>query len=203
MIKYIVFDFDGTLADTFDIIKTIAINEYDAHDVDFESFKNESTKDFLKSMNIPLWKLPEMVLRVSSKLKNNKDIKLFPGIIEMLLNLKNNYKLGIVSSNSKENIIETLKKHNIENLFEFVYSDSSLFGKHLVLKKMCGKNKINPHEVMYVGDEDRDIIAAKKIKIKTIAVTWGFNSKEKLSRENPDYIVDSPMQIIEKFINYD
>lgn len=197
MIKYIVFDFDGTLADTFDIIKTIAINEYDAHDVDFESFKNESTKDFLKSMNIPLWKLPEMVLRVSSKLKNNKDIKLFPGIIEMLSNLKNNYKMGIVSSNSKENIIETLKKHNIENLFEFVYSDSSLFGKHLVLKKMCGKNKINPHEVMYVGDEDRDIIAAKKIKIKTIAVTWGFNSKEKLSRENPDYIVDSPMQIID------
>ena len=197
MIKYIVFDFDGTLADTFDIIKTIAINEYDAHDVDFESFKNKSTKDFLKSMNIPLWKLPEMVLRVSSKLKNNKDIKLFPDIIEMLLNLKNNYKLGIVSSNSKENIIETLKKHNIENLFEFVYSDSSLFGKHLVLKKMCGKNKINPHEVMYVGDEDRDIIAAKKIKIKTIAVTWGFNSKEKLSRENPDYIVDSPMQIID------
>ena len=148
-------------------------------------------------MNIPLWKLPEMVLRVSSKLKNNKNIKLFPGIIEMLSNLKNNYKLGIVSSNSKENIIETLKKHNIENLFEFVYSDSSLFGKHLVLKKMCGKNKINPHEVMYVGDEDRDIIAAKKIKIKTIAVTWGFNSKEKLSRENPDYIVDSPMQIID------
>ena len=53
---------------------------------------------------------------------------------------------------------------------------------------------------MYVGDEDRDIIASKKVNIKTIAVTWGFNSKEKLSREKPDYLVDSPMQVCELMI---
>ena len=197
MIKYIVFDFDGTLADTFDVIKTIATKEYGAIDIDFELVKELGAKSFLKQMNIPLWKLPEMAINVTSKLRNSKDIKLFPGIIDLLNNLKNNYKIGIVSSNSKENIIDTLKIHNIESLFEFVYSDSSIFGKHLVLKKMCGKYKINPLEVIYVGDEDRDIIAAKKIKIKTIAVTWGFNSKEKLSREKPDYIVDSPIQILE------
>lgn len=62
---------------------------------------------------------------------------------------------------------------------------------------MCNKYNINPLEVIYVGDEDRDIIAAKKTKIKTIAVTWGFNTNEKLSRENPDYLVDSPIQIVE------
>ena len=197
MIKYIVFDFDGTLADTFDIIKTIVIKEYGAIDIDFELVKELGAKSFLKQMNIPLWKLPEMAFNVTSKLRNSKDIKLFPGIVDLLNNLKNNYNIGIVSSNSKENIIDTLKIHNIESLFEFVYSDSSVFGKHLVLKKMCSKYKINPLEVIYVGDEDRDIIAAKKIKIKTIAVTWGFNSKEKLSRENPDFMVDSPMQILE------
>lgn len=197
MIKYIVFDFDGTLADTFDIIKTIVIKEYGAMDIDFDLVKEIGAKSFLKQMNIPLWKLPEMAINVTSKLRNSKDIKLFPGIVDLLNNLKNNYNIGIVSSNSKENIIDTLKIHNIESLFEFVYSDSSVFGKHLVLKKMCSKYKINPLEVIYVGDEDRDIIAAKKIKIKTIAVTWGFNSKEKLSRENPDFMVDSPMQILE------
>ena len=85
----------------------------------------------------------------------------------------------------------------IENLFEFVYSESSLFGKHVVLKRMCSKQNIDPLEVVYVGDEDRDIIAAKKVKIKIIAVTWGFNSKAKLSKEKPDYLVDLPMQIIE------
>ena len=197
MIKYIVFDFDGTIADTLDVFKTIARNKYGAVDDDFELFRNEGARHIFKIMNIPLWKLPGMALNFTSELRHNKDINLFPGIIDLLCNLKNNYKIGILSSNSKENIIDTLKKHNIEDLFEFVYSESSIFGKHLVLKKMCSKYNINPLNVIYVGDEDRDIVAAKKIRIKNIAVTWGFNSKEKLSKEKPDYLVDSPMQILE------
>ena len=197
MIKYIVFDFDGTIADTFDVIKSIAINEFDAYDFDFELIRSEGTKGLFKKMNIPLWKLPEMALKVTSRLRNNKEIKLFPEVIDLLNILKKDYKIGIVSSNSKENIIDTLQKHNIEKMFEFVYSDSSIFGKHLVLRKMCSKYKINPIDVIYVGDEDRDIVAAKKVKIKNIAVTWGFNSKEKLCKVKPDYLADSPMQILE------
>ncbi|MFA5656167.1 MAG: HAD-IA family hydrolase [Dysgonamonadaceae bacterium] len=197
MNKQIIFDFDGTLVDTFDVIKNIAINEYGEYDIDFELFKHKGAKGLLKKANIPRWKLPGMILNVTSKLRKSENIKLFPGIVDLLYSLKSNYKIGIVSSNSKDIIIDTLKKDNIENLFEFVYSESSLFGKHLVLKKMCKKHNINPLDVIYVGDEDRDIIAAKKAGIKNIAVTWGFNSKEKLSRENPDYLVDSPMQILE------
>ncbi|HUI33439.1 MAG: HAD-IA family hydrolase [Dysgonamonadaceae bacterium] len=197
MNKQIIFDFDGTLVDTFDVIKNIVINEYGEYDIDFELFKHKGAKGLLKKANIPRWKLPGMILNVTSKLRKSENIKLFPGIVDLLYSLKSNYKIGIVSSNSKDIIIDTLKKDNIENLFEFVYSESSLFGKHLVLKKMCKKHNINPLDVIYVGDEDRDIIAAKKAGIKNIAVTWGFNSKEKLSRENPDYLVDSPMQILE------
>lgn len=197
MINYIVFDFDGTLADTFDAIKTIATTEYGEYDIDIELFKSEGAKGMLKKLDIPRWKLPGMILNVTSKLRKSKDVKLFPGIIDLLNMLKKDYKIGILSSNSKEIINDKLKAYIIEDLFEFVYSESSLFGKHLVLERMCSKHTINPLEVVYVGDEDRDIIAAKKAKIKTIAVTWGFNSKERLSKEEPDYIVDSPMQIIE------
>ncbi len=195
MIKYIVFDFDGTLADTFDLIKTIATNEYSEYDVDLELFKNEGAKGMLKKLDIPRWKLPGMILNVTTKLRNSKDIKLFPSIVDLLHTLKKDYKIGILSSNSKEIINKTLREYDIENLFEFVYSDSSLFGKHIVLKRMCSKYSIDPVSVIYVGDEDRDIIAAKKVKIKTVAVTWGFNSKEKLCKEKPDYLVDLPMQI--------
>ena len=197
MIKYIIFDFDGTIADTFNVIKSIVKDEFGATDKEFELFRNEGGKSFLKKMNIPLWKLPKMTLMVTSKLKSNNDIKLFPGIIELLSNLKDNYKIGIVSSNSKENIIDTLQIYNIQHLFEFIYSESSFFGKHLVLKKMCSKYNINPFGTIYIGDEDRDIVAAKKVHIKNIAVTWGFNSKEKLSKENPDYLVDLPIEILE------
>lgn len=197
MIKYIIFDFDGTIADTFDVLKTIAIDEYSEYDIDLELFKNEGAKGMLKKLDIPSWKLPGMILSITSKLRNSSDIKLFPGIVDLLSILKKDYKIGIVSSNSQEIINNTLIKYNIQNLFKFVYSESSIFGKHLVLKRMCSKYSINPLNVIYVGDEDRDIIAAKKVKIKTIAVTWGFNSKEKLSKENPDYLIDLPMQIFE------
>lgn len=196
MNKYIVFDFDGTLADTFELIKTIAMKEYSEYDVDLELFKSEGAKGLLNKLNIPRWKLPGMIQNVTSQLKKSKDLKLFSNIIELLNILKNNYKIGIVSSNSKDIINDTLKEYNMEDLFEFVYSESSVFGKHTVLKRMCNKHNIDPLNVMYVGDEDRDIIAAKKVKIKTIAVTWGFNSREKLSKENPDYLVDEPMQIL-------
>lgn len=203
MIKYTVFDFDGTLADTFDVIKNIAMNEYGEYDIDVELFKSEGAKGMLKMLNIPRWKIPGMILNVTNKLRNSKNIKLFPSIVDLLINLKKDYKIGILSSNSKEIINDTLKEYDIENLFEFVYSESSLFGKHSVLKRMCSKHNIDPLEVIYVGDEDRDIIAAKKANLKTIAVTWGFNSKEKLSRENPDYLVDSPMQILETIQDLD
>lgn len=130
-------------------------------------------------------------------MKNKEDVKLFPDVLETLRVLSKSYKLGIVSSNSKENIIQNLKKHDVHNLFDFVNSNSSIFGKQRVLKKMCAEYQINPSEVIYVGDEDRDIVAAKKIKIKNIAVTWGYNSEKKLKETNPDYIVNSPKEIIE------
>jgi phosphoglycolate phosphatase len=199
IIKYIVFDFDGTLADTFEIMKEIAKSEFnDISDKDFELLKDEGISGMIKRKNIHIWELPKMVLRFTSKIKNKKNVKLFPEVLESLRTLSKSYKLGIVSSNSEENIIQNLKKHNVQNLFDFIFSQSSIFGKDKVLKKMCKKYQINSSEVIYVGDEDRDIIAAKKTKIKNIAVTWGYNSEKKLKKVNPDIIVNSPKEIIEK-----
>ncbi len=199
MIKYIVFDFDGTLADTFEIMKEIAKNEFEGiSDKDFELLRDEGIKGLMKRKNIHIWELPKIVLRYTSKMKNKENVKLFPEVLELLKILSKSYKLGIVSSNSEENIIQNLKKYNVQNLFDFIFSQSSIFGKDKVLKKMCKKYQINSSEVIYVGDEDRDIIAAKKNKIKNIAVTWGYNSEKKLKEVNPDIIVNSPKEIIEK-----
>lgn len=199
MIKYIVFDFDGTLADTFEIMKEIVKEEIQGFtDEDFALLKDVGIKELMKRKNVPIWQAPKMALKVVSKLKNKKNISLFPEIVELIKTLSKSYKLGIVSSNSEENILHTLKKYNIINLFDFIFSQSSIFGKHIVLKKMCHRYQINPSEVVYVGDEDRDVIASQKIKIKNIAVTWGYNSEKRLRKVNPDYIVNSPKEIIGK-----
>lgn len=163
MIKYIVFDFDGTLADTFEIMKEIAKSEFeDISDKDFELLRDEGIRGMMKRKNIHIWELPKMVLRFTSKMKNKENVKLFPEMIDLIKILSKSHKLGVVSSNSKENIIQNLKKHNVLDLFDFIFSQSSIFGKHKVLKKMCHKYQIDPSEIIYVGDEDRDIVAAKK-----------------------------------------
>jgi len=200
MKKYIVFDFDGTIADTYqDVLNLVNDFKEDKYKkIDFKDIRDYGFRYLIQKAGIPLWEIPEFIYQVKSKLKKKNNIRLFPDILDVFKKLSENYNLGIVSSNSEENVKIALKKYKIENLFKFIYSDSSIFGKHLILKKMCKKYKINPDDVIYVGDEDRDIIAAKKARIKVIAVTWGFNSEKLLKKEKPDYLIHTPKEILEK-----
>lgn len=199
MIKYIVFDFDGTIADTYPhVLKIVSgLKKNDARNFNFDEIKNEGVKRLIKKAGIPLWKIPNLIYKILTELRKKDDIKIFPELSGVIKILYNKYKLGIISSNSAENIEKFLKKHGLIKSFNFVYSGSSLFGKNLALKRMCEKHKFNPREVLYVADEDRDIGAAKKAGIKIVAVTWGYNAAEILKKEKPDYLIDSPKQILE------
>ena len=104
------------------------------------------------------------------------------------------YSLSIVTSNTKEAVTEFLTKQQL-NYFDHIYSDKSLFGKHVVLDNFIKKHSINRDEAIYIGDEIRDIEAAHKAHLKIIAVTWGFNSKAGLVKYHPDYLIDSPQEL--------
>jgi len=164
MKKYIVFDFDGTMADTYNNVLDIAndLKKDGYKEINFKDIREHGFRYLIQKSGIPLRKIPKFVYQIKSKLKKENNIKLFPGILDVFKELNKSYNLGIVSSNSEENVKIVLKRYKIENLFNFIYSDSFLFGKHLVLKRMCKKYKINPDDIIYVGDEDRDIIASKK-----------------------------------------
>ncbi|MEB3145344.1 MAG: HAD hydrolase-like protein, partial [Cylindrospermopsis raciborskii 1523720] len=66
-----------------------------------------------------------------------------------------------------------------------------------IMSSVIKQRQIKPQTVIYVGDETRDIEAAKKANLKVIAVTWGFNSPEALTRENPDFLIDHPRELLE------
>ena len=124
-------------------------------------------------------------------------IQLFTGIKEVLLELKKrDFQLGIITSNSRENVLASLAKNGLQDTFTFIYSGST-FGKHKVINKWLRIEKINPEKVVYVGDEVRDIDAAKKTGIKVIAVGWGINSQEALASQNPDCLIERPRELIE------
>jgi phosphoglycolate phosphatase-like HAD superfamily hydrolase len=125
------------------------------------------------------------------------NIQLFCGIKEVLLELNNRgFKLGIITSNSRANVLASMEKNGLQDVFTFIYS-SSTFGKHKVIQRWLNREKLHPEEVVYVGDEIRDIEAAKRTGIKMIAVAWGFNSRQALAEHNPDCLIETPQELIE------
>lgn len=203
-VKVVLFDFDGTIADTLDAILAIAnrlsgeFGYKKSTREDIEAFRNLDSMQIIKTSGIPLVKLPFLLQMVKLELNQEiKNLKPIAGIVEVLQSLKKNGKtLGIVSSNSKENVKIFLENNGLKELFDFVYSGSTLFGKNKIIKKFLRQEQLKPEEVIYVGDETRDIEAAKKIKLKVVAVSWGFNSKEVLVKEEPDLAIDHPQELI-------
>ena len=61
---------------------------------------------------------------------------------------------------------------------------------------MLSKYELEPQDAIYIGDEVRDIKSAKKAGIPIAAVTFGFNSKEALEKESPDYLCDTPAELV-------
>ena len=107
--------------------------------------------------------------------------------------------MGIISSNSKKNINTFLKNEKIDTL-DFIIS-SPLFSKEIKINKLKKKLKLKDEDILYVGDEVRDIVSAKKANIDIASVTYGYNTKEYLSSENPTYFIDDLKElfnIIEK-----
>lgn len=204
-VKVIIFDFDGTLADTLDAVVSITnrlAGEYGYKPTtpdELDQIRNLSSSEIIRQSGISIFKIPFLLKRVTEDLRNDIQ-KLNPiiGIKDALLQLKNQgVTLGILTSNSEENVKIFLENHGMQELFSFIYSETRLFSKHRIISKFMKKNNLNPEEVIYVGDETRDIEASKRIQIKVIAVSWGFNSREALAKQNPDFLVYKPSELIE------
>lgn len=202
--KVIIFDFDGTIADTLDAIMNISNRlalEFGYKQTSFEEItqlKNLNSREIIKQSGISIFKVPFLIRKVKAELsKEIAEVKPIIGIKEALIQLKaQGNNLLIVTSNSKDNVVLFLEKNNLQDLFSFVYSGATLFGKSKIINKILQQENINIEQLIYVGDETRDIESARKSKIKAIAVTWGFNSQEVLAQQNPDFLIHQPHELI-------
>ena len=124
------------------------------------------------------------------------------GIKQSLSDLKErNYQLGIITSNEKSIVLKFLEKNNLHSFFSFIYSGIAIFGKDKSIKKAIAQNNFTADRVFYVGDETRDIEAAKKSNVKIISVAWGFNSPSVLEEYQPDFLIYHPEELIKAIDN--
>mgnify|MGYP005845428701 CR=1 FL=1 len=203
--KVVIFDFDGTIADTVDALVSIAnrlAKEFGYVQITPEELallRNLTSREIINYSGISVFKIPFLVKKVKGELKSKiPELKPIPGMKEALINLKNaGHRLGIITSNSKDNVTEFLRINELDNLFEFIYSGITIFGKTTIINNLLKQKQLKPEEVIYVGDETRDIEASKKANIKVVAVSWGFNSPEVLAKQNPNYLIHHPSELLD------
>lgn len=201
--KNFIFDFDGTIADTF-TESIIAINRV-AQDFGLEKITEDKIpeirrmtgSELISASGISKYKLPYLLYKTKKILNKSLDsIKVCNNMESTLKVMRSKgCNLGIITSNSKKNVRQFLALNNID-FFDFVISERNIFGKGKIILKTMSKFKMKPEETVYVGDELRDIEAARNAKIDAISVTWGFQAREMLEKHNGNNIIDESESLL-------
>ncbi|PFK41134.1 HAD family hydrolase [Bacillus cereus] len=203
MPKYVVFDFDGTLVDSQNIFVPIYNQIAEKHgyttvrEEDIEPLRKLSISARCKQLHVPLYKLPMLAVEFYKLYQPAiKDLVLFHGMKEVLDELhRKGYEIAIISSNSEEHIKAFLHNNQMEAIQD-IYCSKNLFGKDKMIKKFLKEKQITEKDMLYVGDEQRDIVACKKVGVNVIWVGWGYDVMETVKEDSPNYMVYTPNEIL-------
>lgn len=202
--RTVIFDFDGTIADTMEesrrIFNLIA-PDYRIEQIDRErmmELRHFPINKLIEHLKIPKLRVPVFIARGTLMMRGSiASLPLIEGMREVLLQLRPQVdRFGILTSNAVANVELFLESHGIRDLFDFIASTSKLTGKARYLTMVRKQYDLKLETMLYVGDEVRDLKAAKKAGIDSAAVTWGFNSRETLAVENPTHLLDRPLEFL-------
>ncbi|WP_449241689.1 HAD-IA family hydrolase [Desulfoscipio gibsoniae] len=208
MTKHVIFDFDGTIVESrylaVELLNELA-PKYKLRKIkesEYEHLRSLSIPQRCQAINLPFYKLPILKMDLTKKYRRaTASLQAIDGIKEVLGKLKaGGMTLSILSSNSTENINAFLAHNNI-NFFDYIISSGGLFGKDKAIKSFLTKHRLNNKDVIYVGDECRDICACQKNKVRIIAVTWGYDAEELLAGCHPDALIRNPLELYNIVLN--
>jgi phosphoglycolate phosphatase len=193
-----IFDFDGTLADSFPFFLSVFNRVADQHgfkriDLDrVDSMRHCGTREMMRRVGMPSWKLPLASKTFIALMKENAaSIRLFDGIGEALRALADaGVQLAIVSSNSEQNVRQVLGP-DLEALVGQYECGMSIFGKAPRIRAVLRHSEIDACNAIYIGDQGTDAEAARKAKVPFGAVRWGYATIEALRQHQPEHEFDS------------
>lgn len=203
----LIFDFDGTIADTL-VVALKILNElgqdFDLPPVDREQFielKQKTIPELMQLSGLSWFQLPRFIKKARKRFRTHLgEVAPVQGMPEVLQRLRESgQRMGILTSNTQEGVSEFLQAHALQ-YFEFIHAPDSLFGKASVIRKVLAHEALQPDEVVMIGDELRDVEAAQKVGVDSVAVSWGFNTPDVLQRGSPRHLIDRPHQLLDMFL---
>ncbi len=198
----IIFDFDGTIADSFEYVATFleahVRRSHTLTDEEKHTLRGMTMQQMAEHFGSPKWYLP--VLFVIGRRKMSKaiyNVPLFEGMGAVIDKLHaEGHQLMIVSSNNRRNIRKFLKQHHLHKYFTDLYGDAGFFGKRRAIRRVLKRNQTDAAQAWYVGDEARDVVAAHAAEVRVIAAGWGFDHPEILRQHEPTALAAHPREII-------
>jgi len=200
-----IFDFDGTLADSFPFFASIvnhlaerfSFRPIEEHE--HERLRHYSAAQLITHVGLPVWKLPIIGAYYRSLMAQRiHEIRLFPGIDGVLRRLAaGGLTLAIVSSNSSDNVRHVLGPENAA-LVRFYECGVSIFGKQAKFARLLKRSGMRREEAIYIADELRDIDAARSARIAFGAVSWGYTAFAALTARHPEETFATVEEIAEK-----
>ncbi len=189
--KLIIWDFDGVIVNTTKIghamhaphYPDMTMEEYldiftENANLGFEAFESRRVETDFDSSAYYIEKLLE--LEADMHMHN------------IVASLAKHYHMGIVTSSRGSGVRTYLRKHNLEQYFDFVFGQELGFSKAEKIKKALADSKVEASDAIFITDTLGDIKEANHCGVKSIGVTWGFHEKERLSKGRPDAIVETP-----------
>jgi phosphoglycolate phosphatase len=194
-IKHIVFDFDGVIGDTFDILLSLSYKH---------ATNNPSQEDFLAHHDGNVFEEPKMTFDIGklhlfySEYTEQISSSHLQASIEPITRLAQNFNLYINSSNKEAGLFSALKQAGIFNCFKKVMGAETHKSKVEKFKMIFDEYGASPENSVFITDTLGDIKEAEKMGLKTIAETFGFHSRERLMQGNPYKIADTWEEILEE-----
>ncbi|WP_312166247.1 HAD hydrolase-like protein [Phenylobacterium sp.] len=201
--RLIIFDFDGTLADSapwFITVLNSVAERFGFRQVDeaeIAELRGRPSREVMRRLGLPAWKLPFIAAHVRKlAAEAAPSIGLFPGVDDMLRRLaERGVKVAIVSSNA-EVTVRTVLGPDLAGLVAHYGCGASVFGKAAKFREVIRKAGVTEADVLSVGDEVRDIEAARKVRLATGAVTWGYATAEILRAQRPSAVFETTDDVL-------
>lgn len=200
--RLLIWDFDGTLVDSLEVALQVYRQLQAEHDLppidDPDRVRDLSLSQFLREFRFPVRRVPVLFRAFLSEFRANMAaIPVHDGIPRTLEVLQQQgIRNAVISSNSNANIQSYFQAQNLSHFFEQVIGTSRIQGKRRSIARAIRQLNLQPSEVLYVGDEVRDIEACHKVPIDIAAVEWGLNSAKALRDAGPTFQLSTPESLL-------
>ena len=199
----LLFDFDGVIADSFHVFYPCFVEMCRdcgylvQSEAEFLRLFEDNVRESLLREGFPLDRIEKLAHDFAPRIAEaNKHCAPFPKMVSVASKLAARYPLVIITSNNTEPVQDFIERHEITGIRGVLGADI----EPSKVKKISTVAREYPrHQPFYIGDTKGDMLEGQRAGVVTVGVSWGWHPKATLAEVSPDYLLDTPDQLLDLF----